>query len=108
MATCMCVIIIRLVAILVFSNAGEFLRSLNTKCSSQVQLDHPFGLCVSGEYLYVTDVDSGNGNLSIFTTDGEYVTKIGKGDFSDPWDVCVDKDGFVYVCDHGNNRVQIF
>ena len=29
-------------------------------------------------------------------------------DFNSPLGVCVDKDGFVYVCDINNNRVQIF
>ncbi len=28
-------------------------------------------------------------------------------DFMDPYGVCVDKDGFVYVCDSYNNRVQV-
>ena len=31
-----------------------------------------------------------------------------EGDFNLPYGVCVDKDGFVYVCDYANNRVQVF
>ena len=51
--------------------------------------------------------------VSVFTTEGEYVTSFGKhgngeGDFRCPWGVCVDKDGYVYVCGSLNNRVQIF
>ncbi len=49
----------------------------------------------------------------MFTTEGEYVTSFGQlgreeGDFIYPLGVCVDVDGFVYVCDHDNSRVQKF
>ena len=52
-------------------------------------------------------------NISVFTTQGQYVTSFGqkgegKGDFNSPWGVCVDRDGFVYVCDDFNDRVQVF
>ena len=64
------------------------------------------------EYIrYVGDY--GGHCVSVFTTKGEYVTSFGqygndKGDFCGPRGVCVDKDGFVYVCDNDNKRVQIF
>ena len=91
--------------ILVFSNSGEFLRSFWN------QLAIPFGVSVSGRYVYVCD--QLNHNLVIFTTEGEYVAAIGqrgqgKGGFNYPWCVCVDQDGFVYVCDNNNCRIQIF
>ena len=93
--------------VLVFSRAGKFVRSF----SSSSKLKFPFGVCVSGQYVYVSDKN--DHSLHIFTTVGDRVAKIGKqgqgnGDFSNPWDVCVDKDGFVYVCDRSNNRIQIF
>ena len=93
----------------VFSNGGEFLYSfgqrgdgVKLKCS---------GVCVVGQYVYVASY--GGHCVSVFTTDGEYVTSFGKcgsgeGDLRCPWGVCIDKDGYVYVCDSLNNRVQIF
>ena len=30
------------------------------------------------------------------------------GEFNIPYGVCVDADGFVYVCDTSNHRVQVF
>ena len=30
------------------------------------------------------------------------------GDFNEPCGVCTDKDGFVYVCDYNNHRIQVF
>ena len=49
-------------------------------------------------------VISGSYNISVFTTDGVYVTSFGQcgsneGDFNFPHSVCVDQDGFVYVTD---------
>ena len=95
--------------VLVFSKAGKFLHSFSNRHD---KLKFALGLCVSGQYVYVSDKDGHS--LHIFTTVGDYVAKIGKrrgqgkGDFSRPWDVCVDKDGYVYVCDNSNNRVKIF
>ena len=56
-----------------------------------------------------------NDSVSVFTTDGVYmyVTSFGsngngEGQFVDPYSICVDKDGFVYVTDQRRNRVQCF
>ena len=91
----------------VLSNGGEYLHSIY--CDGN-RLKLPFGVCVSGQYVYVAD--NGNHNISVYTTMGEYVTTLGqegsnKGKYSNPGGVCTDKDGYIYVCDHDNNRVQI-
>ena len=92
----------------VFSNSGEFLHLIghDVKKSSG-----PMGVCVVGQYVYVADW--GGHCVSVFTTEGGYVTSFGQrggneGDFKYLRGVCVDKDGFVYVCDNGNYRVQVF
>ena len=51
------------------------------------ELKKPIGLCVHGQYVYVTDVNSQC--VFLFTTDGEYVTSFGQrgekeGDFNCP------------------------
>ena len=51
--------------------------------------------------------------VSVFSRDGQFVTSFGKrgnkeGELNYPRGICVDCDGFVYVCDHWNNRVQVF
>ena len=94
----------------VFSNGGEFLHSFG-QGGDCVKLRSPVGVYVVGQCVYVAS--SGGHCVSVFTTEGEYVTSFGKGgsgegDFIYPWGVCVDKDGYVYVCDTNNNRVQIF
>ena len=95
----------------VFSNHGVFLRSFGSDGKGEEKVKEPWGLCVSGHYVYVCN--DGSDNISVFTTDGVYVTLFGQpgsneGDFSFPHSVCVDQDGFVYVTDYSNSRVQCF
>ena len=95
----------------VFSNDGVFLRSFGSDGKGEKKVKSPWGLCVSGHYVYVCN--NGSYNISVFTTDGVYVTSFGQcssneGDFYFPHSVCVDQDGFVYVTDKLNNRVQCF
>ena len=99
----------------VFSNDGVFLRSFGCDSDGVKRLDGPYYVCVSGHYVYITNggVTNGNDCVSVFTTAGDYVTSFGQqgsgeGDFSSPCGVCTDKDGFVYVADYYNNRVQCF
>ena len=92
----------------VFSNDGAFLRSIGCDGNGVKRLNGPYAVCVSGHYVYVTNVGH---NVSVFTTAGDYVTSLGQygdkeGDFDCPHDVCVDKDGFIYVADFLNNRIQ--
>ena len=94
----------------VFSN-GEFLHSFGCGEDGEKVLSNPHGVCVAGQYVYV--VDHGKHCVSVFTTKGEHVTTFGQwgsgdGDFNRPYGVCVNKDGYVYVCDFHNKRVQIF
>ena len=72
------------------------------------KLNGPHDVCVSG---HVTNYHGHS--VSVFTTNGDYVTTFGQhgschGDLMHPCGVCVDKDGFVYVCDNRNDRLQIF
>ena len=94
----------------VFSNDGVFLRSFGSDGKGEKKVKRPWGLCVSGHYVYVCN---GSYNISVFTTDGVYVTSFGQrgsneGEFNWPYSVCVDQDGFVYVTDRNNSRVQCF
>ena len=95
----------------VFSNDGVFLRSFGSDGKGEKKMESPYGLCVSGHYVYVCN--GGSCNISVFTTDGVYVTSFGQhgcneGDFNSPYSVCVDQDGFVFVTDRYNYRVQCF
>ena len=95
----------------VFNSDGRLLRSFGCAINGVKKLSGPCGVCVAGQYVYVTDVCYDN--VFMFTTEGAYVTSFGhrgseEGSFIYPCGVYVDKDGFVYVTDHSNDRVQIF
>ena len=95
----------------VFSHGGEFLHSFGQGGGGVRKLIAPVGVCVVGQYVYVCNY-SGH-DMSVFTTEGGYVTSFGErgegeGDFNHPSGMCVDKDGYVYVSEYGNKRVQIF
>ena len=95
----------------VFSIGGDLLRSFGCDENGVKKLNIPYGVCVASQYVYV--IDFGPHRVSMFTTEGMYVTSFGhhgseEGCFVSPHALCVDRDGFVYVADHGNNRVQVF
>ena len=70
------------------------------------------GICLgTDDLLYITEYD--NHRVSVFQRSGVFVTSFGKygtkrGDLCYPVGVTVDRDGFVHVCDEGNNRIQVF
>ena len=62
--------------------------------------------------LFVSD-GYGNGNVHKFTPDGEHITTWGSpgvdaGQFNIVHNIATDRDGYVYVCDRENHRVQVF
>ena len=69
-----------------------------------------FAVNTSG-MLYVSEED--NHCVSVFTTEGQFVTSFGKkgagpGEFNCPQGLAVDNNGVVYVCDYMNWRIQAF
>ena len=95
----------------VFSIDGDLLRSFGCDENGVKKLSRPRGVCVAGQYVYVTD--GSLHNVSVFTTEGAYMTSFGhrgseEGCFNCPRALCVDRDGFVYVVDGSNGRVQVF
>ena len=91
----------------VFSASGAFLRFFGNN-----KLSGLWGVCVSGQYVYVSDVHVEKHCVSVFTTAGVHVTSFGRrgskeGEFSLPFDLCI-INGFLYVCDYLNSRIQCF
>ena len=61
--------------------------------------------------MYVSE--NTNNHVSVFHTSGEFVHSFGKegsgrGDLNNPYGIAINQDGFVFVCDEGNNRIQVF
>jgi DNA-binding beta-propeller fold protein YncE len=76
------------------------------------ELDRPAGVAVDSRGMVFVSED-GNCRVSVFTTQGRFMTSFGKrgnnlGEFQDPRLLTVDDCGVLYVCDTGNDRIQMF
>ena len=95
----------------VLDQGGKYVREYGQRGSDLGQLDRPIFIHVDHDYVYVSEWYSHC--VSVFTTSGKFVHTIGRpgsgpGELSGSRGVIVDTDGFVYVCDCLNHRVQIF
>lgn len=97
----------------VFDKKGQFLRMFGSRGSEQSKLKRPMGVTVSqdGRHVFVSEYD--NHRVSVYKTDGTYVSSFGhygtkNGQFCYPVGLTFDSNGFLYVCDQGNNRIQVF
>ena len=71
----------------------------------------PTGLHIADKYVYVSD--NNHHPIVVYETLGQFVTSFGRegqreGEFQNPFCITSCADGFIYVCDHQNRRVQIF
>ena len=90
--------------VLVFSEDGQYLRHFGQRGRSRGELSCPQGLCVSGDYVYVTE-GCNDYCVSVFCTSGEFVHSFEEVNL--PQGIAVDRDGFVFVCQKGRN-IQVF
>lgn len=97
--------------VVVFSPEGAYLTHFGGEGEEKGRLKFPVGICTTPHYVYVSE--QGNNRVSIFHTSGQFVGTLGKegsgaGELNYPWGVAVDQDGFLFICDSKNNRIQIF
>ncbi|MDX1994416.1 MAG: TIGR03663 family protein [bacterium] len=84
--------------------------------TTNVGLNRPIGLAVSPDNQQVFVAEEGNNRISIFTTDGQYVSSFGQQGtaaqpgafFERPHDVSFAPDGRIYVADFWNHRIRVF
>jgi DNA-binding beta-propeller fold protein YncE len=72
-----------------------------------------YGLAVTDDAEKVFVTDWGNNRMQVFDRDGDFLTAFGSGgkgpgEMNQPTDVAVGENGFVYVMDFANDRVQIW
>ena len=90
----------------VFDNNGKFLHSFGLEKPGSEDCLSPRYLCVTDQLIYVTD--NNHSDVSVFSKEGNYITSFGQGYFIIPHGVCVDQDGFVYVCDFSSSKILVF
>uniref|UniRef100_A0A1X7UHH6 SMP-30/Gluconolactonase/LRE-like region domain-containing protein n=1 Tax=Amphimedon queenslandica TaxID=400682 RepID=A0A1X7UHH6_AMPQE len=93
-----------------FSPDGDFLGQFGTKGSGPGQLNITIDTAATG-LVYVSE--GGNHRISVFTSDGVFVRKFGRegnniDQFNNPYGLAFDKDGLLYVCDSGNDRLVVY
>ena len=91
----------------VLDNRGHFIRVFG----EEDKLGRPSALHIVDEYVYVSDLRSDC--IVVYETSGKFVTSFGKcgdgeGEFASPRSITSCADGYIYVCDQDNNRVQVF
>jgi sugar lactone lactonase YvrE len=106
-------------AVYKFTTDGQLLMTLGTPGrAAPFQSGDPFNKPTKVAFdpqtgdLYVSD-GYGNSRIHKYTPDGKHILSWGApgidpGEFNLPHSVCTDRDGYVYVADRENHRVQIF
>ena len=94
--------------VLVFNKEGKYLRDIG----SPELFARPAGIAVDENRVYVVDTH-GHQVLVLAKKDGRPLLVFGSnsradGDFNFPTNICVGRDGQIYVTDSLNFRVQIF
>ncbi|KAI6660280.1 Tripartite motif-containing protein 3 isoform X2 [Oopsacas minuta] len=75
-------------------------------------MKYPLCITIDKERVFVSQNEAGC--LLIFDLKGNFIKQIGtrgsgKGQFNSPYGIAISIDnGDIYVCDHSNNRIQIF
>ena len=97
--------------VVVFSPEGDYLTHFGGEGEEKGKLKCPVGICTTPHYVYVSE--QSNNRISIFHTTGEFVGILckpgsGEGELNYPWGIAVDQDGFLFICDSKNSRIQIF
>ena len=93
----------------VLDTSSQFIQLFGQE--GEGKLRSPSGLHIVDKYVYVSD-HSGH-CIVVYETSGQFVTSFGRkgqnvGEFYGPFCIISCTDGFIYVCDWCNNRVQIF
>ena len=94
----------------VFDSAGKQKRTIGSRGDLNGQFNHPFGLFIKGDVMYVADCH--NHRIQKLTTEGLFMEKFdlqgsGQGQLDRPVSVIVDQRDRVIVADNNNNRVVI-
>ena len=93
----------------VMDKNGKFIREFGHKVGGK--RSRPSGLHIIDQYVYVSDW--GLDCIVVYDSSGKCVTSFGRcgskeGEFVDPRCITSCVNGFIYICDYHNNRVQIF
>jgi DNA-binding beta-propeller fold protein YncE len=94
----------------IFSNLGVYKKTIGRRGTEQGELLFPSAIVINQQReLLILD----RTRLQKFSSEGKVLDSWGKagsndGEFDKPMGVFIDKDGYIYIADSGNNRIQKF
>lgn len=96
----------------IFDGSGRFHRSFGSRGQNPGEFLCPFGIAFSVCDKIVIVSDKWKNCLNVYDEEGTFLRQIGlkgrsPGHFRSPEGVATDKNGRIYVCDTGNDRVQV-
>ena len=93
----------------VMDSSGQFIRMFGQE--GKGTLHGPTALHIADKYVYVSDWR--DDHVAVYEISGDYVTTFGRRgegerEFRYPYCITSCASGCIYVCDSGNNKVQVF
>ena len=87
----------------VFSSEGIYLF----KFGNYGLMNRPIGITIYQAKVFVLQFD---GNcILVYNLNGTYIQTVGEGQLTNPYGIDINEvNGDIYVCDSGNNRIQVF
>ena len=90
----------------VLDSSGQFVRMFDEE-----NVHHPTALHIIDKHVYVSNI--GGDNIVVYDTSGQYIASFGgsgreKGKLMGPRSITSCANGYIYVCDGSNDRIQIF
>ena len=90
----------------VLDSSGQFIRMFDEE-----NVHHPTALHIIDKHVYVSNI--GGNNIVVYDTSGQYIASFGgsgreKGKLMGPRSITSCANGYIYVCDGSNDRIQIF
>lgn len=76
--------------------------------SNTYRLVRPWSLCLDKSETFLFVLDYAEHQVLVFTAAGKFIAAFGSKQLQKPARVAIDKDGYVYVCDEGANRIVVF
>lgn len=94
-----------------YDHNGRCVKVVGREGSQIGEFDHPSGLAVVGERVYVCDRN--NSRIQVFTRDLEFLSSFGshgnqEGQLHWPYDIVEGYGGNLYITDCDNHRIQVF